>query len=471
MIAYREGMIRLQGVEPGVAASIIEDLTFQNPQYEQAQRAGEDTSSISPVILAYRHIGADLLVPRYFPLHRYVRPRIVDVAPEAGGFVHTVVTAPRAAQGEVIQELDALPGDVGLELPCGFGKSFLALRHAAHTPGRILIVAPTQVKLEEWKAQVTIHLGLPLDRIGHVQASTRKWEEFPVVVTMLKSMATQDFPPEFLNGFSTVVWDEIHLGGAPVMSQALGRVNGKQIQLTATPGRGVRREILALHGGLAWVSRQMDNDDTSFNFFVVPAPAFAHGKEWRVQKMACAKDRRYIGVAAKFTANAVAAGRRVLVLAGHIDPLVGIRHHLLTQNLGKPGFVIGAQSLKDVLYAEVTAAFPDKSWAAAARAYQEDAKLTCNPILATGLTKTQPGGMGMDVPDLDGGVVLFPVGDRDMTQQMVGRWARHHPTKKDPVGVVLVPQTNEGISIGRRMRENMNSMGVTTRWAELPNGF
>ena len=150
-----------------------------------------------------------------------------------------------------------------------------------------------------------------------------------------------------------------------------------------------------------------------------------------------------------------------MVLNSQIDPLVGLK-----RSFPGAGFVVGSQSLKQIMETEVREAYPAKSWKGSANKYFADVKDRYNPILATGLTKTQPGGMGMDVSDLDGGVVMFPVADPDMTQQLMGRWQREHPDKRDPLLVVMFPKTNQGTGIATKMANTLNKLGanVNLQW-------
>jgi hypothetical protein len=454
------GHQKIFGLDDTQRERLKKSLTFANPAFVIARSNDQPTDNLPPSILGWRE-GADYIcVPRYYK--RLLLPpgaRYESVPLQCGDFNHNVVNAPRDGQRNVTNTLDNMSGDVGLCLPCGFGKSYLALYYAAKFGGRVLIVCPTEVKLNEWRDQANLHLGIPRDSIGHVQASKRMWEEFPVTVTMLKTLATQRFPDEFLNGFSTVIWDEAHLCGAPMMSRALGRVNGNQVTLTATPGSGVRRKLIELNVGSNWIVEAGNGMDMSAYFVSVPVSDYVCNQDWRFQKIRLAKDKKYTAHALRLAKKACESGRRVLVLNSQIEPLVRLNEHF-----DNAGLIVGSQSLKDYKEADVRARFPEKSWKASARAYFNFVKKSCNPILATGLTKTQPGGMGMDIADLDGGLVMFPVADVDMTQQLVGRWQRECEGKKDPLIVVMVPSSTIGNNIAKKMARTMTSLGVQVHY-------
>jgi superfamily II DNA or RNA helicase len=276
---------------------------------------------------------------------------------------------------------------------------------------------------------------------------------------MLKTLATQSFPEEFLDGFDLVIWDEAHLCGAPVLSQALGRVRGANLTLTATPGVGVRRRLIELHNGKNWITDNGAEKVPVTAYFVeVPVSDYIKSLDWRFQKIRLSKNKAYSDAAIKHIDSALDAGRRVLVLNSQIQPLAYIG-----SRFSNSGFVVGSGSLKDIAQRQIEGLYPqEKSWKKKASRYLDRVKTISNPILATGLTKTQPGGVGMDIADLDAGVVMFPVSCPDMTQQLVGRWQRKHKDKKDPIVVVLVPKTPVGLAIAKKMEIKMQALGLKT---------
>ena len=432
-------------------------LTFENPAFTKARELGQPTQGIAEVIRGYKEHLNELIVPKHFS--DYPRRNVSSQGyKDYSNFPKEVQTSPRASQLDVVDRLvRAFPGDVGLSLPCGFGKTFLALYYAQMFSGRVLVVCPTNVKLEEWKVEIRKHFNIPEGDIGRVQANVRDWEDKAITLTMLKTLATQTFPIEFLCGFDLIIWDEAHLCGAPVLSQALGRVQGTNLTLTATPGRGVRRRLIELHNGKNWIADDsIEKVPVSAYFMEVPVSDYIKSLDWRFQKIRLSKNRAYSDVAISHIDNAMDAGRRVLVLNSQIQPLAYI-----SSRYNNAGFVVGSGSLKDIAKPTLDKLYPEqKSWKKKTTLYLDRVKSISNPILATGLTKTQPGGVGMDVSDLDAGVIMFPVSCPDMTQQLVGRWQRKHKDKRDPIIIIMVPQTSVAQAIARKMQSKLISLGI-----------
>lgn len=462
------GMMLLQDAPPHVIAQAKRDLTFVNPAYKQALQTkgsfGPKPEDIDPEIRVWRETNCGLMVPRHYyvaGLEAFGQPELVF--PLAGDFVHTMAWEPREEQLEICAQLNGLRRDVGMLLPCGFGKSFLALWYAAKFTGRILVVCPNNNKLKEWRAAIPQIMGIDPGMVGHVQAGTRDWEAKPISLAMLKTLSLQDFPPEFLNGFSVVIWDEAHLCTAPMIGRAMGRVNGVQVALTATPGENVRRKILELNVGNLWLRAHAHRRPMVAYFVRLQVPKRMRDKPWSQQVNAIAREPSYSHYASGVVKSMMKQGRRVLVLNRLIQPLLQV-HNDLNQT---GGFVVGEASVRWLadsasmrVAADLQAVGSHGTISDRMGRYMAKVKAEMNPILATGLTKTQPGGTGMDVPDLDGGVLMFPVGNKDMAEQIKGRLDRDCPTKQDPVMVVMVPDTPAGVEMGGVMQQNLRLLGV-----------
>lgn len=453
------GSLLLEGLHPSLGAIIERDLTFPNPAYD------ENNPSTEPTMRLWRRDAAGrYIVPRYYggvPIDRVERGEY-----DPGTYQLLVMRPARENQRDVIAELEQYRGrDVGMQLPCGFGKTYLALRHAAHIRGRICVVVPNENKLDEWKKEIAKTFGLRIDEIGHVQASTNKWRNHPVTVVMLNTLAMKELDPDFYRSFASVIWDEVHLVPAAQLSGALGRITGAQIMLSATPGRGLRRTILDLHCGRSWVSRSESSEHMTFYFKLVPVSDWVRkAEQWRFQKLRIAEDKTYNRFAAEMALDCVRTeNTRLLVLHSYIEPLVAMQNFLRRQGQDGGGFIVGQQSLREARGEEVMRQYPGLPWKKAAKAYFEAVKRQANPIFGTGLGVRQPAGTGMDVDDLDSGIIMLPVPKYDMVQQLVGRWNRKKEGKRPPKGIVLVPDTEVGVEYGHSMARAMRHLGVNVQ--------
>jgi superfamily II DNA or RNA helicase len=105
-----------------------------------------------------------------------------------------------------------------LELPCGFGKTIVAL-HLIHRVGKkTLVIVHKEFLLEQWVER--IHEFLPTATIGRIQGDTMDVDK-DIVIGMLQSISMKTYPKEIFEGFGFTIIDETHHIAAEVFSNAL----------------------------------------------------------------------------------------------------------------------------------------------------------------------------------------------------------------------------------------------------------
>jgi superfamily II DNA or RNA helicase len=105
-----------------------------------------------------------------------------------------------------------------LELPCGFGKTIVAL-HLIHRVGKkTLVIVHKEFLLEQWIER--IHEFLPQATIGRIQGDTMDVDK-DIVIGMLQSISMKTYPKEIFDGFGFTIIDETHHIAAEVFSNAL----------------------------------------------------------------------------------------------------------------------------------------------------------------------------------------------------------------------------------------------------------
>lgn len=441
------GTTRLEGLPEHLAATIRSELTLALPLNERDE--GGD-----PYVRLYHEDETGLYVPRHYNNPALDLLGWREVVPYKGPeFAHALQFQPRAEQQEICSEISSVTGDFGIQAPCGFGKTYLAAFVGAQQRGRVLIIVPNNNKANEWRREMARFYGLDPQQIGLIQGSTRKWMEYPVVIGMAKTIAMQTFTREEQLAFGLTVNDEGHLNTARVNSQANAKFGGRRLILTATPGKGARRDILDLHYGKNWLRPHADTMQCRFEMLPVPVWSKFESMDWDRLSTLIGRDFKYVDIATKVTQQLLEQGRRVLVVNHQIDPLATI----YSRTGEKGGFVIGRESVKRVAASfphlqRALDARPESSWPKRADGYMTDVKKSANPVLGIGLTKTQPAGTGMDVPDLDGGLIMMPVASPDMVTQLLGRWTRVYPGKQQPLIIVMYPNTDSG----RQRADTMN---------------
>lgn len=215
------------------AAEMISALTV-TPQVENKE--------VEP-IKVFATTRNNYLVPKFFAQrffkdslfeHKYGADVLIDM--EFKG-------ALREYQEEVIAK--ALPmvrrGEGGLlSLPCGAGKTTVALYIAAQLGVKTLIVVHQTFLMNQWIER--IQQFLPNVRIGRVMGKYREMEGCDIVIGMLQSLSMKDYPPRFFDHSLTII-DECHHISSRVFSKALFKINSKyMLGLSATPRRADKME-------------------------------------------------------------------------------------------------------------------------------------------------------------------------------------------------------------------------------------
>lgn len=456
------GMTLIRNVPEWLANLVRADLTRPNPEFEMPRGLSpEERALLDDRIRLWKPHPEGTLVPRYYWRQELAAFGEVEVLRgDVGDFEHTLQFPPLPHQRSTTDELDRWSGDIGIKARPAFGKTYSFFYRMAQRRGRGIVLVPNNNKAVEWRKEACKFLGIGPEQVGTIQGSKRDWRDKPFTVAMAKTVAVQEFTLEEETAFATVGVDEAHLSQAVVISNCLGKFGGERMAMTATPGRGLRRQITEFHFGNRWLSPETEQMPVRVEFLPVPVWEKLLNADWQWLRTMVGKDWNYAKVATQICRQLMDQGRRVLVLGNQIEPLARIY-----KDLGETGgFVCGQESVKQlaVMYGSVRRALearPESSMPKRCDGYMDAVKQTANPILGTGVTATQPAGCGMDVKDLDGGVIMLPIAKRDTVTQVIGRFERTHPTKQNPLIVVLVPMTPAGEDAAKAMAGHLSTAG------------
>jgi superfamily II DNA or RNA helicase len=130
-----------------------------------------------------------------------------------------------------------------LNLACGKGKTFLALKQAELLGVPLLVVVHNTFLMNQWVSEaIPNHVELrPNQKVGIIQGDKFEWDR-PIVVAMMHTLAARiqagEVPPEVWNHFGMVVFDEVHHLSAPLFVTTAPLIHGLRYGLTATDKRG-----------------------------------------------------------------------------------------------------------------------------------------------------------------------------------------------------------------------------------------
>ena len=185
----------------------------------------------------YRESKNKLYVPRYFGINRFGQPQEVRL-PQ-----HQTVNLPFAGslrdyQINIVGEFMKKAQDGGglLEIPCGRGKTVMALKILSELGVKTLVIVHKGFLLNQWVER--IEQFLPGARVGRIQGQVLDIEDKDIVIGMLQSLSMKDYPDDMFSSFGLTIVDEVHHIAAEVFVRSLFKIVTKyMLGLSATMQR------------------------------------------------------------------------------------------------------------------------------------------------------------------------------------------------------------------------------------------
>ena len=185
----------------------------------------------------YRESKSKMYVPRYFGIEHYGKPDEI-LLPE-----HTEISLPFAGevrdyQKHIVAEFMKHKDDGGglLEIPCGRGKTVMALKILSELGVKTLIIVHKGFLLNQWIER--IEQFLPGARVGKIQGQVLDIEDKDIVIGMLQSLSMKEYPDDMFSSFGLTIVDEVHHIAAEVFVRSLFRIVTKyMLGLSATMQR------------------------------------------------------------------------------------------------------------------------------------------------------------------------------------------------------------------------------------------
>ena len=326
--------------------------TSDRPVLEEATRAKMIAPLLGPRIDAdtvsvYReHRGRlkQALIKLGWPAE--YRAGYVEGSPHAIALCEDGSFALRAYQRQAADAFVAAGSGV-VVLPCGAGKTAVAMAAMAKVSSRTLVLVTSTVAARQWRAELLAHTSLRDDEIGEYSGERKEIRPvtlatYQIVITkrgrLLPHMDTLS-----AEDWGLIVYDEVHLLPAPVFRMTADIQSRRRLGLTATLVREDRKEgdVFSLIGPKRF---DVPWRDIEAQGYIAPASCTEvrvtlADEERMAYALAEAQDRYRAGATARsklavvdaLCAAAVAAGEPTLVIGQFLDQL-----EVLGQRLGAP---------------------------------------------------------------------------------------------------------------------------------------
>jgi superfamily II DNA or RNA helicase len=186
----------------------------------------------------FREDEDHLYVPKFYAINKFSIP--YQKMDNSGDNINTsFIIDLRDAQKPIINKIyNAYKHQGGgiLTLPCGFGKTIIALYFIALLKKKTLIIVHREFLITHWEEKIKSSLSDV--KIGLIQGNNINIHECDIVIVMLQTLALKDFPETFFDSFGHIIIDECHRVPTGVFSNVLFKINSNyMLGLSATPNR------------------------------------------------------------------------------------------------------------------------------------------------------------------------------------------------------------------------------------------
>jgi superfamily II DNA or RNA helicase len=123
-------------------------------------------------------------------------------------------------------------------VPCGRGKTFMALAIALRLRKRFLILVDKEFLANQWKGEIERYVEGA--RIGVVQGPKAELDPaaYDITICMIQTVCLRDYPTDAFSGYGFTIFDECHHLGAQHFSGVLRKIQTLcMLGLSATPKR------------------------------------------------------------------------------------------------------------------------------------------------------------------------------------------------------------------------------------------
>jgi len=316
---------------------------------------GQKDNDAFPV---YRENANKIYIPRFYGINRYGEPENSEL--EKGDNIQVAfVKELRDYQDRIVNiyvdYVTPKPNGSGaiLEVPCGKGKTVMALKIISILSKKTLILVHKEFLMNQWIERIAEFL--PSARVGKIQGQVFDVEGKDIVIGMIQTMYHREFPPDTFSCFGLTIIDEVHHIGSEKFSKTLLKtVTPYILGISATVERkdGLTQILNMFIGdkiysedrkdedivsvrGVEFITADREFNETDYDYREIP-------KYSTMMKKLCA-----FGPRSDFIVKVIAdlleenPNSQIMVLAHNRSLLTYLYESINHRNLGTVGYYVG----------------------------------------------------------------------------------------------------------------------------------
>jgi len=148
-----------------------------------------------------------------------------------------------------------------LEVPCGAGKTVMALKIISLLKKKTLILVHKEFLMNQWIERIGEFL--PTAKVGKIQASIFDIEDKDIVIGMIQTLYDKEYAAGTFDSFGLTIVDEVHRIGSEQFSRTLFKtITPYMLGISATVDRKDKlTKVLYMFIGEKIYSKQRDSED------------------------------------------------------------------------------------------------------------------------------------------------------------------------------------------------------------------
>jgi len=181
-----------------------------------------------------------IYVPRFYGIKKYgaIKKSLIKEGNDVNvKMLYSPLEHQKIALEKTLNTLKNEGGGV-LSLPCGYGKTFIAVLVSTVISKKTLIVVNKETLLDQWIEAILQFTDTKIEEIGIVRGNNTDTANYKYIISMLQSCSMKDYDKNIFSDIGFTIIDECHHIGSEIFSKALPIISSNcMLGLSATPER------------------------------------------------------------------------------------------------------------------------------------------------------------------------------------------------------------------------------------------